>query len=370
MTVGETQKIIESLAPKEIAWGKDNIGLQIGDKKKNVRKIFVTLDVTKKIVKEACSKKVDLIISHHPLIFKPLTSITKKDKCGEIIYLLINNNISLLVAHTNLDFTNYGVSYSLAKQLGLQNIDILLKNYKVQKKVVVFVPVDNIDKVMTAMSEAGAGKIGKYEMCSFQTTGRGTFKGAVDTEPFIGKAGNLEKVTEAKLEMIVPSWKLNDVLTAMKAAHPYEEIAYDIYDLENFSNDYGTGIIGNYSKKILLKEFLNRICKYLKVPLIRYVGDTQKKIQRIAVCGGGGIELLPVAVKEKADAFVTADISYHKFQDASNEIALIDAGHFETEFPVVKHVTGYLDKHFKAMKEKIIIYTSGHEDNQVKYYMR
>ncbi len=369
MIVGDIQRVFESWAPKEIAWEKDNTGLQIGNAQKKIRKILVTLDVNTKVIAEARRKKIDLIISHHPLLFRPLKSISTVDRTGQMVTQLIQNDIALYSAHTNLDFSRPGVSFTLAEQLGLREINFLVPSESVLKKIIVFVPAEYCNNVMTAMANAGAGTIGNYEQCSFQTEGTGTFLGSRLSKPFTGKAGTLEHVHEIRLEMITPSWKLQNVLTAMRHAHPYEEAAYDIYSLENRSGDHGAGAIGNLEKEMSLDSFLQRVQQRLHVKSLRYSKGKRNRIKLVAVCGGSGSDMLHDAIRQQADAFVTADVRYHTFQDAEERISLIDAGHFETEQPSVKTIVNYLKNYFQKRNERIEISASASSRNSVQCYL-
>jgi len=270
MNLKDIQQILETWAPKSIAWERDNSGLQIGSVNQGVRNILVTLDVNEKVLEEAYRKKVDLIISHHPLLFQSLKSINVDQRIGGLIEKFFRYGIALYSAHTNLDFTMDGVSFTLAECIGLNNIDFLYKDQKIQKKITVFTPPEYVEKVISAMASAGAGVIGNYEFCSFGTEGMGTFKPGIKSKPFIGKANRLEHMKEIRIEMTVPSWKVNDVLSAMKAAHPYEEAAYDIYKLDNTSNQYGAGAIGTLKTKLNQKKFLEHVGHTLNLPAIRY----------------------------------------------------------------------------------------------------
>ncbi|HEX9615655.1 MAG TPA: Nif3-like dinuclear metal center hexameric protein, partial [Bacteroidota bacterium] len=233
MTVSDVENIMEQWAPRWIAWDRDNVGLQIGDRKSDVRRIHICLDVTREIVDEAIRKKADLIVSHHPLLFHPPKSITTSDLRGELILRLAEQRIALYSAHTNLDFTRGGVSYALAQALGLRNVKFLSSLKGLMVKLAVFVPQESVTKVMEAMAGAGAGTIGNYSHCSFQIDGRGTFLGSESSKPAVGAQGVLETVQEARLEMILPRAATNDVVRAMKSAHPYEEVAFDLYPLDN-----------------------------------------------------------------------------------------------------------------------------------------
>src|SRR5689334_10744986 len=248
MHLQDLLNILEAWAPREIAWERDNVGLQVGSIRRNVRRVLVTLDVTDRVVDEARRKKIDLIISHHPLIFQPLKALRSEDRTARLLTRLIEKNIALYALHTNSDFTTGGVSFALAEELSLHSVRILQPHTNVQKKIVVYLPEQFASPVMTAMANAGAGTIGKYENCSFRSPGVGTYIPASGAAPYAGKIGKLETAEEVRLEMIAASWDVREILSAMRSAHPYEEVAYDVYDLANVSDEYGAGVIGELEK--------------------------------------------------------------------------------------------------------------------------
>ncbi len=366
MLVKNLIKYIESWAPPGIAWDKDNVGLQIGSDQIQIDNVLLCLEVNSKVVDDAIKKRCNLIICHHPLIFSSIKSITDKDNNSELIKKLIKNEINLFAAHTNLDFTKDGVSFQLAKQLKLQNIRFLSNLSSNQFKLVVFVPENFVEKVSTALHNAGAGIIGNYSNCSFRTEGTGTFKGNDDTNPFVGNKGIIEKVKEVRLEVIVNSFDLSKVLSAMKESHPYEEVAYDVYKLYNDNVNFGVGAIGNLTQPMNKRDFLDFVSKSLKVKNFRYSNSNKNTIKTVAVCGGSGSDFTNEAIKQNADAFITADIKYHKFQDVQNKILLIDAGHYETEIFIVDE----LERRIKSFlnKEKIKVYKFNGSTNPIIFY--
>ncbi len=368
MIVRDIQDIVERWAPKQLAWERDNVGLEIGNPHTTVTGILVALDVTSDVVKEAVSKKANLIISHHPLLFKPLRSVTTTGGAAAVLREMILHEMNLITAHTNLDFTFGGTSFALAKSLSLQKLDFLRKPYQEQEKVVTFVPAEHVNRVASAMASAGAGVIGNYENCSFRTEGTGTFQGNSQSHPTVGAKNQLETSSEVRLEMIVDSWNAPKVVTALKAAHPYEEVAFDRYPLANYHGGYGEGVVGELEKTIPLAQFLKEIQNKLKVKALRYVGNPEKPISRVAVCGGGGSELLLEAIAQGADAFVTADVRYHAFHDAAGRIALIDAGHYETEQPVVYSIVKKLTESMETKSEHLRIEAAVTSTNPVRYY--
>ncbi len=369
MVVRDVEELLESWAPRQIAWERDNVGLQCGSPGRRVRRVMVTLDVTDAVLAEAEKKRVDLIVSHHPLLFHPLKAIGPDDRVGRLITQLVKENIALIVAHTNLDFARDGVSFALAGRLGLRDIGFLYNDQRVSKKVVVFVPAGDADRVRSAMAAAGAGVIGAYEECSFAAGGTGTFRPLAGAKPFIGRAGNLESVPEMRLEMVVPAWKLEPVLSAMRAAHPYEEVAVDVYDLATPSPGIGAGAIGSLRRPLALRAFLRLVQRRLRIPALRFRGSDARRIRTVAVCGGGGADLLAAAIRRGADAYVTADLGYHRFEEADERIVLVDAGHYETEVPVVSTLAGRLSSALSARREPVHVFTSTAGINPVHYFV-
>ncbi|MEO8168380.1 MAG: Nif3-like dinuclear metal center hexameric protein [bacterium] len=367
MNVRDVHTIMMAWAPKEIAWERDNIGLQVGDLKSKITGILVCLDCTEKVVAEAAKRNANLIISHHPVLFRPPKSITPVDETGRVIRALIRGNINLYSAHTNLDFTSGGTSFALAEALGLKNVEFLHKSYQVDRKIVTFVPAQFAGKIRNAMSEAGAGVIGNYDQCSFEILGSGSFSGNDQASPTIGKKKILESVEEIRLEMIVKQWDVAKVVQALKSAHPYEEVAYDIYPLQNTNAEFGMGIIGSLPKPMPLTPFLNMVKRQLSAKMLRRTEGKKKTVARVAACGGAGGELVDTAIAREADVFITADVRYHEFHHAAEEIILIDAGHFETEHLVVKAVVNKLRSEFANAEHTIPVFASTISTNPIYY---
>ncbi len=368
MIVREIQHIVEQWAPRELCWEGDNAGLQIGSPRQQVKKILIALDVSAEVIAEARKKHANLIISHHPLLFRPVTSLTSASRVPSLLLSLAAHRIALISAHTNLDFAQNGVSFALANRLGLKDIQVLVPQEGALNKVAVFVPRAYCTTVMQAMARSGAGIIGNYDACSFQVDGTGTFRGRKGSTPFVGKSGTLEEVQEVRLEMMVPSWNLASVLSAMKSVHPYEEVAYDIYPVKNQLSTHGMGAIGVLPRGKQLGDLLKHLQQSLAIPTLRYTGPKRARIERIAVCGGGGSQLLPQAIAAGADAFITADVKYHTFQEAEGRIALIDAGHFETEVPIVESLVAYLTSELRKRGTAIPVNASTSLSNPVHYF--
>jgi dinuclear metal center YbgI/SA1388 family protein len=360
-------KYLEDWAPKGIAWDKDNVGLQIGNPEIKVKNILLSLDLSNAVIEDAIKTKCNFIITHHPLLYYPLKNLDfSRNQNARMIEKLIKNDITLYSAHTNLDFTKHGVSHQLAKRINLKQIRFL-KNLSNQVKLAVFVPLSDINKVADAVHQSGGGIIGEYSHCSFRTSGTGTFKGSQESNPSIGSKGKIEYVEEVKLEVLVDEWNLNGVIKAMQKAHPYEEVAYDIYTLKNENINYGMGAIGKLEDDMSMKEFLDFISSKLKVANFRFTTGNKKKIETVAVCGGSCGELIDEAVRQNADAFITADLRYHTFQDAEGKILLIDAGHYETEIPILDEIQKRL-KTFLAKNEKIRVLKFKGSTNPIVFY--
>lgn len=339
MNVIEIIKHLEEWAPKGVAWEKDNVGLQVGDPGSKLKNIMLSLDLSEAVIAEARKNNCNLIITHHPLLYNPLRNLdTSRDQTAQMIQKLIKNDITLYSAHTNLDFTKHGVSYQLARRIGLRQIRFLKNFSSNQVKLVVFVPMTHLDKVADAIHKSGAGVIGEYSYCGFRTEGTGTFKGSPESNPAIGNKGKIEYAEEVKLEVLVEEWKLNQVLNSMKKVHPYEEVAYDIYPLKNENINFGIGAIGELESAIDIKAFFDIVSSKLKVKNFRYSAGKKKRIKMVAVCGGSCGELIEEAIINKADVFITADLKYHSFRDTEGKILLIDAGHYETEVPVLDEI--------------------------------
>jgi dinuclear metal center YbgI/SA1388 family protein len=356
MQVKEIIRKIEKFAPLQIAWEKDNTGLQVGNPENEISNIFLTVDLNNTALNQAIKLKCNLIISHHPIIFTPIKKINlANDEKSLLIEKILKNNITVYSAHTNLDFTKNGVSFELAQKLGLENIEFLEKSTSNKFKLVTFVPDEFKEKLSDSLFAAGAGKIGEYSNCSFQSEGYGTFLGSEKSNPRIGRKENFEIVNETRLEVIVDSWNLNNVIQTLLNVHPYETPAYDIYKLENQNENAGFGAVGFLPDEMSVNQFLKYVAEKLSIKNFRYAKGKSSKIRKVAVCGGSGTELLTKAIKINADAFITADIKYHTFQDAENKILFIDAGHYETEIFGLNSIRKILEKQINDKKIKIIL---------------
>lgn len=348
LTVSDVVRLLEEWVPPRIAMDGDKIGLQIGNPANRVNKVLVTLDVTEEVVEEAIQSGAGMIVSHHAVIYSSIKKLRTDSYYGRMIAKLLAHNISVYVAHTNLDIAEGGVNDVLAQLFQLQNVEILERMHNQRlKKLVVFVPVTHHEQVLSAISAAGAGWIGNYSHCSFNTPGVGTFLPETGASPFIGESGKLERVEEIRLETIVSEDIQDRVVAAMLSAHPYEEVAYDLYPLEIMGKSFGMGRVGTLPQEMTLEEFARRVKRELNVPGVRVVGDKSRTIKKVAVVGGSGADWVDSALQRGADVFVTADLKYHDAQDALYKgLAMIDPGHNGMERLVVPTVADYLKNKF------------------------
>ncbi|MFD0048319.1 Nif3-like dinuclear metal center hexameric protein [Actinomycetes bacterium NPDC127524] len=325
----EVIELFEQFSPKKYAMEGDPIGLQVGHLNKPVTKVLIALDVLETVVDEAIEKGVELIIAHHPLIFRPLAKIITNTPAGRIIDKLIKHDIAVYAAHTNLDVAKNGVNDLLAEALGLQNTEVLSPTYQTQlKKLVVYAPKDAESDLRSVLAQAGAGAIGDYSECSFTGEGVGRFLPGSGTKPAIGQQGVLESVHEVRIETIFPEDLEKRVLSAMLKAHPYEEPAYDIYALENKGETLGLGRVGTLQQDMTLREFAEHVKASLDVKGVRAVGDLESTVRKVAVLGGDGNKYYTAANYKGADVYVTGDMYYHIAHDAMmTGLNIVDPGH-------------------------------------------
>jgi dinuclear metal center YbgI/SA1388 family protein len=331
MKVKEICSYIESFAPLAYQESYDNAGYQTGMPEQEVKAALLCIDVTEEVLREAERLGAGLIISHHPVIFGSLKKLTGASNAERIIMEAVRKGISIYSAHTNLDAVARGVNHRIASKLELDNLEILAPLKGQLRKLVFFVPLENADEVREAVFEAGAGQIGEYDMCSFNAPGEGTFRASDSANPHVGEKGKLHKEPELRVETIFPHEKERSILGALLKSHPYEEVAYDIYPLENEYNRAGMGAAGELKKETGETEFLDLLKEKFRIPVIRHSKLLGKPIKKVALCGGSGSFLIGRAISSGADAFITGDIKYHPFFDAAGRLLLADIGHFESE---------------------------------------
>jgi len=322
---------LENLAPLAYQESYDNAGLITGNPQAEVTGIVVTLDCTEAVIQEAIDSGCNLIIAHHPIVFKGLKKITGSNYVERAIIMAIKHDIAIYAIHTNLDSAHTGVNRKICEKIGLKNLKILAPSKNTLSKLVAFVPKENTQTVLNALHEAGAGQIGNYKNCSFSLEGTGTFMPAEEADPYIGAALQQEYVTENRVEVIFPAHLERKVLRALRDSHPYEEVAYYVTALTNENQEVGAGMIGEFDTPLEPLAFLKGLKNSMDLKVIRHTPLMNKPVKKVAVCGGAGSFLLPKAIQAGAQAFVSADFKYHEFFDADNKIVIADIGHYESE---------------------------------------
>lgn len=337
--------LMEDIAPKKLAEDWDNVGLIIGDGSHPVKKIMVCLDLPLWVLDEALENDVDMIVTHHPLILDKIKKINTDTSLGKKIIKLIKNRIDVYSSHTNLDTAKDGLNDIFARQLGFYDFSIIQpQNEEKLYKIAIYVPEGMEGKVLESLAKAGAGHIGNYSCCSFRSQGIGTFKPEEGSNPYIGKKGIVEEVNEYKLETIVPEKALKRVLKEVIKVHPYEEPAYDIFELKNEGNMLGIGRLGELKNSITLASYAEFVKKSLNLNSIRYAGKPDSIIKKVALVNGSGNKFINQARFAGADVLVTGDMQYHQIVEALEDgMSIIDAGHFGTEKIMVKAVSDYLN---------------------------
>lgn len=331
MQLSEITAYLESIAPLAYQESYDNSGLLVGDANMQVKKAIVSLDCIEDVVDEAIREGANLIISHHPIVFSGLKKFTGSNYIEKVVMKAIKNDIAIYAIHTNLDNVRHGVNAKIAERLGLQNTKILNPKTGLLCKLQTYVPNDRAGEVRDALFEAGAGHIGNYSECSFNAEGYGTFMGNELSNGYSGERNVLNTEPETKVEVIFPSRLTSKILKALFTSHPYEEIPYEILKMENTYQEVGSGMIGDLPNEFSEGDFLELLKYGLQTKVVRHTALLDKKIKKVAVCGGSGSFLLKNAIKEGADAFVTADYKYHQFFDAEGKILIADVGHYESE---------------------------------------
>ncbi len=331
MKISEVISNLESWAPPSLQESYDNCGLIVGNALTEITGVLVSLDCTEAIIDEAVKHGCNLVVAHHPIVFSGLKKFNGKNYVERTVISAIKNNVAIYAIHTNLDNVHNGVNKKISDVLGLQNAKILAPKSGLLKKFVTFCPADSAEKVREALWEAGAGTIGNYDKVSYNLDGTGTYRGNEHSNPVVGEKGKMMREPEERIEIIYATHQEGKILQALRASHPYEEIAYDLYPMTNQWQQVGSGMVGDLAVPLGQNEFLGLVKTMLKAPVIRYTPTPGKQIKKVAVCGGSGSFLLPDAIRAGADAFVTADFKYHQFFDGEGKILIADVGHFETE---------------------------------------
>ena len=364
MKIKEITNYLESVAPLHYQESYDNAGLLVGDANREIDAALITLDCTEEVVEEAIENNCNLIIAHHPIIFSGLKKITGQNYVERTIIKAIKNDIAIYAIHTNLDNIKTGVSAKIAEILGVENCKILSPKKDLLRQLAVYCPVSDTEKVKEALFQAGAGDIGNYDECSFSAKGEGTFRANEGCDPHIGNIGERHTEKEEKIEVIFPKYKENTIISALKQAHPYEQVAYQIYILDNIYDNIGAGIVGELAQKVDTNRFLEMLKTKMQTDCIRHTKLVKNQIKRVAICGGSGSFLLSNAICEKADIFITADFKYHEFFDGENNIIIADIGHFESEQFTKDLIYDLLSKKFS----KFAVRLSKVNTNPINYF--
>jgi len=363
-TIKEVVTYLESFAPLSLQESYDNAGLIVGDYQNDVKGILISLDCTEDIISEAISNKCNLVISHHPVIFNGIKKLNGKTFVERTVIKAIKNEIAIYAIHTNLDNVLDGVNRKIGEKLGLKNLRILSPKKNQLRKLVTFCPDEQAEKVRSALFEAGCGNIGRYDECSFNVQGTGTFRALEGANPFVGKKGIRHSEQETRIECVFQAHLEGQILKALFSSHPYETVAYDIYALENYNQDKGSGMIGELTEEVEEKEFLKNLKSAMQTQCIRHTALLNKKVKKVAICGGSGSFLLEDAIKSGADFFVTADYKYHQFFDADKRIVIADIGHYESEQFTSELLKELLVRNFSTFAVRLTELVT----NPVQYY--
>ncbi|WP_205509254.1 Nif3-like dinuclear metal center hexameric protein [Longitalea arenae] len=346
MKIADIIALLESIAPPSLQESYDNAGLLTGDAGWTCSGALCTLDATEEVILEAVQRGCNLVVAHHPIIFGGLKKITGKNYVEKTIITAIKNDIAIYAIHTNLDNVISGVNGMMADKLGLVYRKILAPREATLKKLYTFVPPAQLEDVRSALFEAGAGHIGNYNECSFGVTGTGTFKGGEGTNPFVGQPGERHYEQEEKIEVIFPAYLQTALVRALRTAHPYEEVAYDIVNLANTHAGIGSGLIGELPEALPEMAFLKQVKQAFGLPLIRHTALRGRPVKKIALCGGAGSFLVSKALAAGADVYITGDMKYHEFFDANGRLIIADIGHFESEQFTIDLLAGILQEKF------------------------
>lgn len=365
MTINQVINDLKNLIPLAQAEDYDNVGLLCGNPDREVTGILVCHDALENVVDEAIQKNHNLIVTFHPIIFSGLKKITGNNYVEKAVIKAIENKVAIYAIHTALDNDYWGVNYAICQQLGLKNQKILLPKSQFLQNLQVFVPTENAEELRNALFSAGAGKLGFYDECSFSISGKGSFRPLQGSSPYIGRENLREKIDEILISVIFENYRKNQILHAMRNAHPYEEVAYQIYQLENDNPYLGLGRFGELEEAISEIEFLNFVKEKFNLKVIRHSTFRKAKIKRVAVLGGSGASGITAALANSCDAYLTGDLKYHEFFQVEDQMLLADIGHFESE----QFVTDQLVEFFSQKFTTFAISKSTEKTNPVNYFL-
>lgn len=355
---------LEYLAPPAYQEGYDNAGLIVGARETAVTGVLISLDSTEDIIEEAILKNCNLVIAHHPIVFKGLKKLSGNSYVERTLIKAIRNNVAIYAIHTNLDHVKNGVNAMIASRLGLTNVKILDPKKELLMKLVTYIPVPDTARVMDALYTQGAGTIGNYSCCSFRSTGTGTFKPESNAQPVIGQPGQLEEVTENRVEIMFPAYMERKIIQTLRHHHPYEEVAYYLQSIGNENQEVGAGAIGNLPSPLPVTDFLTFLKEKMNTSVVRHTAPVGASVSKVAICGGAGSFLLPKAIAAGADVFVTADYKYHEFFDADQKIMICDIGHYESEVNTKDLLFNYLSEKF----DNFALYLAETNTNPIRYF--
>jgi dinuclear metal center YbgI/SA1388 family protein len=353
MIIKDILDLLEKWAPPVYQESYDNSGLLVGNKQNTVTGVLVSLDCTEDVVDEAVQKNCNLVVSHHPIVFSGLKSITGKNYIERTVIKAIKNDIALYAIHTNLDHVHNGVNQKIAEKLELENVRILSPKQNTLSKYVVYTPNKDAEKVRMAVFAAGGGHVGEYAACSFNSEGIGTFKASEKSNPHVGKRGQIHFEEETRIEFVVPTFMIDKIHKAVLSVHPYEEVAYDIYAMSNKNQQIGSGMLGELKKALQYKDFLHSLKLSMNTACVRYTKLNKEVVKRVAVCGGAGSFLLKEAMQAEADVLVTSDFKYHQFFDGEGKIGIADIGHYESEQFTKDLIADFLSENFSTFAVRL-----------------
>jgi dinuclear metal center YbgI/SA1388 family protein len=364
MLIKDIIHFLETVAPPALQESYDNAGLIVGNANWPLTSILCTLDATEAVVLEAKAKGCNLVVAHHPIVFGGLKRINGNNYVERAVIAAIKNDIAIYAIHTNLDNVLHGVNAQIANKLGLKNLSILDAKPAQLMKLQTFVPVSHLAPLQTALFAAGGGQIGHYDECSFYAAGMGSFRAGDGAQPFVGNIGERHLENEYKLELVFPQYRQSAVVKALRAAHPYEEPAFDLLPLANQFSQVGSGVLGSFETPVSATDLLEKLKTAFGLKIIKHTAFLGKNIQKLAICGGSGSFLTKKAIAAGADAFVTADIKYHEFFDADGRLLLVDIGHWESEQFTIELLADLLTEKFPTFAAL----KSGTQTNPVHYY--
>ena len=364
MKIGQLLSAIEIFAAPELQEDYDNAGLITGNRDQECTGVLCTLDVTVAVIQEALQYKCNLIVAHHPIVFKGLKRLNGRSYVEQVIIQAIKHDIAIYAAHTNLDNVVLGVNNTIAQKLQLQNTSILQPKSKMLRRLITFAPTDKAEDVRNAVFTAGAGHIGQYSECSFNSEGTGTFKAEKGANPYVGKIGERHAETETKIEIVFPFYLEEQVVKALIDNHPYEEVAYDIFTMENVHFGIGAGVIGELQTEMGEEDFLKMLKDTFSLLVIRHTPLRNRPVKKVAVCGGAGSFLIKKALSKGADFYISADIKYHEFFDAEGRMVVADIGHYESEQFTVDLLHDLLVEKFPTFA----VLKTGVNTNPVQYF--